>query len=637
MKSRLILLLGICTFFLFSSPAAEERGLLEKNADRNKVEKVLVPDKKWIPYPAYDNREGWNKLFGGQGSELVKRGEQSLNYKWQVVNATDYLEFERSGNRDIMSRPYGANQKALYSLVMAELAEGKSRFMDQIANGLFYFCEMTSWSASAHLVVQKNHRPLPDHKQHIIDLSAGELAAMLAWTHYFLHEELDKVHPLIAERLRYELKRRVLDPYMESHFWWMALNRRGVMVNNWNPWCNFNVLQCFLLMEDDPQKLADGVYKTMLSVDRFIDYNHDDGACEEGPSYWSHAAGKMFEYLDLLKQSTGGKIDILNQPIVRNMGEYIARSYVGDGWVVNFADASAKGGGDAALIYRYGAAVGSPIMTGFSGLLQEGRIQRVPGGASLQPNLEWFRFHDKFTQAAASHENAPFSWYPETEFCYMYNKSNKFFLAAKGGFNGESHNHNDLGTFNLYVDNMPVFIDAGVGTYTRQTFSGERYKIWTMQSDYHNVPKINGVSQKEGSKFRAANTRFDQKNATFSTDIAGAYPGEAQVESWTRSYRLFRQGVEIKDKFILKEAAQPNVLHFLVWAQPDISRPGIIKLVKGEQTRTMIYDPAKFTASFDPVELTDKRLSNVWGNTIYRISLTSKSLEKQGEYTFAIK
>ncbi len=29
-----------------------------------------------------------------------------------------------------------------------------------------------------------------------------------------------------------------------------------------------------------------------------------------------------------------------------------------------------------------------------------------------------------------------------------------------------------------------------------KTFSGERYTIWTMQSNYHNLPMINDVSAK---------------------------------------------------------------------------------------------------------------------------------------------
>ena len=71
---------------------------------------------------------------------------------------------------------------------------------------------------------------------------------------------------------------------------------------------------------------------------------------------------------------------------------------------------------------------------------------------------------------SADYQSPSYSWYPETEFCYMTNK-NGFFVATKGGYNNESHNHNDVGSFSLYLNTMPVFIDAGVGTYTRQTFS----------------------------------------------------------------------------------------------------------------------------------------------------------------------
>ena len=37
-----------------------------------------------------------------------------------------------------------------------------------------------------------------------------------------------------------------------------------------------------------------------------------------------------------------------------------------------------------------------------------------------------------------------FTWYPQTEFCFM--RGGRAFLAAKGGNNAESHNHNDVGT-----------------------------------------------------------------------------------------------------------------------------------------------------------------------------------------------
>ena len=64
---------------------------------------------------------------------------------------------------------------------------------------------------------------------------------------------------------------------------------------------------------------------------------------------------------------------MFDEPMIRRMGEYMSRSYVGNGWVVNFADASAQGGGDPLLIYRFGKAVSSDEMMHFAAYLLNGR------------------------------------------------------------------------------------------------------------------------------------------------------------------------------------------------------------------------------------------------------------------------
>lgn len=80
-----------------------------------------------------------------------------------------------------------------------------------------------------------------------------------------------------------------------------------------------------------------------------------------------------------------------------------------------------------------------------------------------------------------------------------------FYVAAKGGHNLESHNHNDVGHYIVYIDGNPVIIDTGVGPYTGKTFGAQRYEIWTMQSAYHSLPTIDGVMQRNGSEFAARN------------------------------------------------------------------------------------------------------------------------------------
>ena len=624
--------------FLFSvcANAHSDRNLLQQAANVEKIKSVLVTDQKWVAYPAYTDREGWNQLFASTKEEYIKRGEKQLNYQWQVVKATDYIEFERSGSREIMEKPFGDNNMAMVDLLLAELAEGQGRFLPQLINGVFHTCEMTSWALSAHLVTQKVHRSLPDHREQHIDLTSGDLSSMLAWTYYFLHTEFDKVNPSISARLHHELEERTIKPYMneENYYWWQAFRATPTtMVNNWNPWCNSNVLQTMMLLENDLDKLAAGVYRTMQSVDRFLNYVHADGACEEGPSYWGHAGGKMFDYLNLLSEITGGKITLFGNPMIKNIGEYISRSYVGDGWVVNFADASAQGGGDAPLIYRFGKAVNSPEMMGFAAMMNN---NEMPRNRDIYRILKTLTVRDELAATKPAHITPAHTWYPETEFCYMKDKSGIFF-AAKGGYNDESHNHNDAGSFSLWMNNMPIFIDAGVGTYTRQTFSNERYSIWTMQSNYHNLPMVNGVPQKYGRKYKATEVKYNQKGNSFSANIATAYPEEAKVDQWIRAYTVKNGKVVISDNFRLKEAVANNIMHFMIWGKVDTSVPGKVTIEVNGRKAQLEYNHALMEASIEPVQLTDPRLSNVWGDQIYRISLTAKTLTQNGNYEYIIK
>lgn len=612
--------------------AYTERNILQNKTSKEELKTFIVTDQKWVTYPDYGNRNEWDKLFGESKKTVIEKGEKCLDYEWQVVKATDYLEFERTGNRQIMEKPFGDNNQAIMQLLLAELAEGKGRFIDQLINGVFHTCEMTSWALSAHLITQPSHRALPDSQYQLIDLTAGDLGGLLSWTYYFMHDEFDKIDPEISKRLYRELDKRIMTPYLENNnFWWLAWNYKGQMVNNWNPWCNSNALMTFMLLEDNPDRLSDAVYRSMISVDRFLNYVHSDGACEEGPSYWGHASGKALDYLVLLEYITNGKISVFDNSQIKSMGEYIAKSYVGNGWVVNFADASAKGGGDPYLIYRYGKAVDSDELKQFASMLNSKNGISFTGRDVFR-TLEALRISDELANYTEKYKSSNFTWYPETEFCYLRN--DKAFFAAKGGYNDESHNHNDAGTFSLWVNNTPVIIDAGVGTYTKQTFSSERYSIWTMQSNYHNLPMINGVPQKYGRKFKANDAKASKNS--FSVEIASAYPDEAAVESWVRSYKFSKNSLTISDDFRLSESKSPNVINFMTWGDVDIQNNGIVFITIDGVKVKLNYDSDLFELKKETVEISDKRLSDVWGNKIYRLSFTSKANNLSGHYSFKI-
>ncbi|WP_222930313.1 heparinase II/III domain-containing protein [Larkinella punicea] len=637
-------LLAFILVFSFRTFAADERNLLQKSADVRRLDQTLILHQKWVTYPVYTDRAGWDKMTGSLKTSLIKKGEENLNYTWQKITASGYLEFERSGSRLGQEEPFNTNTVAFNHLVVAELAEGKGRFMDKIIDGVWFFCEQTSWASVNNLFVMTKNRPprsLPNPDEAILDLVVGDMSTLLAWTHYFLTEPMDNVNPLISQRLRHELQRRILDPYMQrDDYWWQALKPTQTFVNNWNPWCNFNVLACYMLLENDPQKLAQAVARTMQSVDKFINYNHEDGGCEEGPFYWDLAAGKLYEYLALLHQATGGKVSIFDQPLIKNMGEYIVNSYIGNGWVVNFADAPAKVYKPAGMIYRYGKAVNSVPMQKFGAYLARQSPDYVNcschgSGRDLTRTLENLRTWEEVEKTPGALSTPPYSWYPQTELCFM--RSGNYFLAAKGGHNGESHNHNDVGSFILFYKNKPLLIDVGVGTYTKQTFSNNRYGIWTMLSHYHSVPNINGISQKNGRKYRARNVRFDSAKKTFSLDLAEAYDS-AGVQQWNRSFTLQPDGVGLvlRDAFVLGEVRVNNQFHFMCARPPDITEKGVVAFWVDGERLTLQYDPLLFLAEAEPIDLPDKRMSNVWGSQIYRLRLTALKTASKGTYSFTV-
>ncbi len=616
-----------------------KRDLLQKQGNVQQVKTMLLPREQWIPYPAYKDRAGWDQLTGGYKNAFIEKGNAALNYLWKVVKATDYLEYTRSGSRVIMEAPFNENIAAVVNLFTAELAEGKGRYLNQLANGVFAACEMTSWALSAHLSLQSSKVGFPDHREQVIDLMAGDVGSLFAWIYYYFHDDFRKINPLLEMRLKKELEDRIIEPYMKrDDFWWMALRyKSGDLVNNWNPWCNSNVLQTFALIEDDPEKLARAVYRTMMSVDQFINYTNEDGACEEGPSYWGHAAGKLYDYLQLLHDITGGKISLFGEPIIKNMGTYISRAYVGNGWVVNFADASAKLYPDAPLVYRYGKAVNSTEMMQLAALIRSsGKEGQVPSqGRDAYRLFQTLRFDKELAACTAAHNTPAVTWYPQTEVCFM--KQGTLFFAGKGGHNNESHNHNDVGSFNLYMNDAPFFIDAGVGTYTRQTFGPGRYAIWTMQSGYHNVPVINGYEQRNGAAYKARNAQFQEAGKTFSLDIGKAYPDSAGITKWLRSYRLNNGTLEIKDAFSIADPKKENQVHFLCYGTVKNNAPGKILVEQDGGKAELTYNSRDFEAAIEAIPQEDARLQAVWGKQIHRVILVARKLQRSGIYVFQIR
>ncbi|MCE4563991.1 heparinase II/III family protein [Maribellus sp. CM-23] len=615
--------------------AEEKRDLLQKEATKIDLAASLVKNFSELNFPTYENRSFWNNLPAEIRNEYIADAEEALDYNWPVVKATDYLEIIRSGDR--RQGAYSAPQRVLLALVMGELAEGEGRFTDQIVNGVWYYSEQTWWGWSAHLTAQKAPHGLPDADEPVIDLGVGEITNILSWTWLLFKDEFNKIHPLIAKRLKNEIMKKAVIPYYERNdFWWQGLDGSR-SVNNWNPWTNHNMLTAILILEDDQEKKIAGVEKVVRSLDAFTNDYPADGGCDEGPSYWGRAGASLYQCLDLLKRATSGKFDVYDNSLIQNMGSYVYKAYISYPYFTNFADADATTGGRPQIIYSYGKDIGDPIMQGFGAFLAKKQDwgTKAPGG-KVDEQIMQLMFLKEIADAKAEEPLISDFWLPDLQVAGgrdQQGSSNGFFFAAKGGHNAESHNHNDLGTCVLYYNGKPCLVDIGRETYTAKTFSRRRYEIWTMQSQYHNLPKINGVDQKEGRNFVATNSTFkaDTKKAVFSTDISKAYPENAQVEKWIRSYALERgKRFLINDTYELKSVEEPSTLNFVTCCKVTEAGPGKLKLEGDGFVMNMAYNPKVLTPKIEFNEITDSGLKRYW-SSITRIVFTVNNQKATGK------
>ncbi len=625
---------GICVL------TGKQRNILAKEASAIGLKTALIKDLTWNKLPGYDDRDFWLNIPEHIRNEYIKNAESYLEYDWPAIKATDFLEFIRSGDR--RSEVFHLSRSALSALVMGELVEGKGRFLDQIINGVWYHCEQTWWGYSAHLSWQTLGPGLPDINEPYVDLGAGEMTSDLSWIWVLFNKEFDKVHPLISRRLKQEIFRKSLDPYLERYDYdYMGFT--GKRPNNWNPWLNYNMLTSYLIMEQDSFRRISQVKKVILVLDLFLNGYSDDGGCDEGPSYWGAAGGLLYECLDLLKSATGGAFDVFDDPLVRNIGSYIYKVNIHAPRFINFSDADATTGSNPALVYRYGKAIGDTVMQKFGAHLAKiGNWGEHSFGGKIFDQIRNLVLLDEIKNAKAEEAFLPEFWFPDTEVAGARDQEGTyegFFFGAKGGFNAESHNHNDVGSCVMYYDGKPCLIDLGRETYVAKTFSSRRYEIWTMQSGYHNLPVINGCEQMPGQNFKAKSSSFSttRERAVFSTDIAGAYPEEAGVVSWIRSYTLNRgKSFVISDQYKLNSNTGKSSVHLMTSCKVIPVKKGILRLEGEGFSLNLTYNPQLADAESEFIEVTDKGLKRFWPGGVTRIILRLKNSGLTGKFSVMV-
>ena len=555
----------------------------------------------------------WSAVTPEHRAEITEQAKAWRGQPYPMRTASGFLAFVRDGSRQADEKPYFTRRRKLCWHVLDACLNVEAP-LDEVVDGIWCVCEETSWVISAHNVnpipgaPAARDYPLPDKNKPYIDLFSAQTGMILSLTGHLLGERLDAVSPLIAQRIREEIETRILRSFMEhDEFWWMGFRRSDL--NNWTPWIISNVMVCACLAPTDREKLADLLDRACRMLDRWLDVMPEDGGCDEGAGYWNMAGGSLLDCLEILEKATGGRMTFWQDEKLRNILTFPLKAEIGGGWFVNFADCDARPFLSGERLQYAGEKLKDPALAAMGCRLRgtlSNQLNDVPHLTRLLDLL----FHPA---AEAQPSVAPGDvWLPGLQLRVV--RRGGMTLCCKGGHNGENHNHNDVGSFMLYVDGQPMIVDAGNMVYTAKTFSDQRYTLWNTRAAYHNLPLIGGEEQQPGKEFAARDVRCLPDGLML--DIAGAYSREAGVKCLQRTLSIIANDLFLQDEIDLVREA-PVVWVFMFRDQPAVN--GSILSSGG----VCLDIPDAFECSVEEINVTDPRMARNYPGSLWRVLLTA--------------
>ncbi len=605
----------------------------------------LLETKDWHPFADISDRKFWDKIKQQKNlqktiTHILKEAKKCNMEDIPRLYASEYMRFIDDGDREGYETICFKKRSNFSFLVLAECLENKGTYLSKIYDYFWSSIGEPTWCIPAHNFANlhdmilfkkenpwKNDDPLPLHDDDYLDLFACETGAILAEACYILKPALMAHVPSLYHRVNHEIEQRIIKKVEGNHqYGWY----RGL--NNWTPWCSFNVLNISMYILDDNQRLLDIILKLIQNVSRFLDHNHKLGSCIEGAAYWARSAPVLAGFLDLIEKRTQTSLRLYEDEKISNIYKHIEKIQINNALYVNFADSSPQVWIPHGLVWIAADQIRSKSLKSL--ILNDLASKHPP--IDKRPMETWFLTYS--LRLLNQIKDQPQTdlildkevWLKDIEIMVLRETSSLakgLTLSAIAGNNNEQfnhHNHNDMGHFNIAIDGAPVIIDIGAGDYRKETFTTGRYEKWFINSLGHNVPMINNILQKEHKDVKALNVLFETKDdkTSLSFDMSNAYSGVTNVFRKI-TYERKTNMVTIKDS--IKQDGSIKVLHPLYLSQRAVD---IIDdkqvIIACEDKKLQLISEGIFVKDIEKITISDKRQKAVWGSHVHRIMLEAK-------------
>ncbi len=477
--------------------------------------------------------------------EILERADKAIGKSYEALKLSEYMLFFKTGDRATFEKKHMERRYDALALGAALWITDDEKYIEPLEDVLFNILDEFTWCVASHTKFYDGEKT-PEWYREEIELFNARTAVLLCDIYTVAG---DKLSTLTKQRIEEELRRRIIEPTKKKVFHWEAWD------NNWLSYCVIGMsLSCALF---GTQEEMDALVPRFVGLcERYLSGFGEDCCCLEGGSYW----GAFTEFLRtavIISDATDGKVNLLNDKRVEEIGKFQTKVLMSPERIVAFSDATAE--------FKF-----RPGVISFLNKLFPGKIfcpdlkYRSPIEAMGLGMIELLWFDPDYKPTPLMPLT---SFFPIGEW-YIVRKENYSF-GAKGGYNKEPHNHNDIGSFMAVTpDDKTPFVEIGTGLYTRQYFEDDkRYKILNNGSHGHSVPIINGEYQEFGENFKAKNTSAGDD--FFETDISGAYK-DGLIEKLIRRFDLNENGFTMCDSFVFSDKTESFKERFIVSDNPKI-------------------------------------------------------------------
>ena len=455
--------------------------------------------------------------------EYIRNGYKKLYEEHNIVPMpilfSKLRKFSEAGERGEYEVVFNQHINKLQLCAYMAIFYEDKKYLEELEDCIYDVLNMYVWALSAHIP------DINEENYYELDLASCAIGSTFAVIYYLIG---DRLHPQLRKRIVTELRRRILEPFKKEAWHWED------RYNNWTSVCaGFTGITLMLMFPEEFDKLLP---RFELNMEKYFKGFPDDGVCLEGPGYWGYGFVSFIVYAMLLKEYTNGKIDYFKLEKTKKIAMFYQNTMLSKDVITSYGDCPTDVKTNALLLHALKNIYGDEFI-----MPTKVRHEDFP----YSPIIHILYYIENYNSANADgDELGPYENYMENAGWYI-KRTSKYAIGAKGGTNGESHNHNDVGSFVFCKDNYQVLIDMGGRPYTKDYFTEARYNYLEPSSRGHNVPIINGQYQANIRETRSY-TKFE--NGVFSVDFRELYDIK-ELKKLIRHYDCRESSVIITDEF----------------------------------------------------------------------------------------